>query len=69
MFIQSDVQNTLALAQQNDLMHVLSSSLSSSIHGHDMIKKDLILQLLSVVDTAIAFGSGEEFGEWDSFTW
>ena len=30
-FVQSDVQNTCALAQQNDLMHVLSSSLSPSI--------------------------------------
>ena len=56
-FIQSDVQHIRSLAKRTDILDILSRSLSPSIHGHDMIKKALILQLLSGVEKNLSTGT------------
>ena len=56
-FIQSDVQNIRSLAKRSDILDVLATSLSPSIHGHDMIKKALVLQLLSGVEKNLSNGT------------
>mmetsp|Transcript_3137 Transcript_3137/g.4179 ORF Transcript_3137/g.4179 Transcript_3137/m.4179 type:complete len:791 (-) Transcript_3137:377-2749(-) len=53
----SDVQNIRSLARREDILSVLSKSLSPSIHGHDMIKTALILQLLSGVEKNLDNGT------------
>ncbi len=56
-FVQSDVHNIRSLSKREDILSVLATSLSPSIHGHDMIKKALILQLLSGVEKNLPNGT------------
>ncbi len=56
-FIRSDVENIRSLAARSDILDILSRSLCPSIHGHDMIKKALILQLLSGVEKNLPNGT------------
>jgi DNA replication licensing factor MCM3 len=56
-FVQSDVQNIRALAKSSDILSILGRSLSPSIHGHDVIKKALVLQLLAGVEKNLANGT------------
>ncbi len=56
-FIEGDGQNIRKLARRKDILNILARSLSPSIHGHDMIKKALVLQLLSGVEKNLDSGT------------
>ena len=43
----SDIQQIKIISQRRDILHLLGRSTAPSIHGHEMIKQALALQLLS----------------------
>ena len=56
-WVNSDVQDIKSLAKRSDVLDVLARSLSPSIHGHEIIKKALVLQLLSGVEKNLDNGT------------
>ena len=56
-FLPEDVKNIRALAKRSDILDVLGKSLAPSIHGHNVIKKALALQLLSGVEKNLDNGT------------
>lgn len=46
-FSPHDVSTIRSLSKRNDILDVIGRSIAPSIHGHDIIKKSLALQLLS----------------------
>lgn len=57
VFTPNDVRTIRALAQRGDILDVLGRSICPSIHGHDVIKKALALQLLSGCEKNLANGT------------
>lgn len=53
----SDIRNIRLLSQRPDILTVLGRSISPSIHGHEVIKKALALQLLSGVEKNLENGT------------
>jgi DNA replication licensing factor MCM3 len=53
---QEDIKNIKIIAQRPDAFEVLSRSLANSIHGHDNIKKGLLLLLLGGQEKNLASG-------------
>lgn len=56
-FGPSDLSNIKTLGKQSNILDILARSLSPSIHGHDVIKKALVLQLLSGVEKNLPNGT------------
>jgi DNA replication licensing factor MCM3 len=54
---QEDIKNIKTIAQRADVFEVLSRSLANSIHGHDTIKKGLLLLLLGGQEKNLASGT------------
>lgn len=53
---QEDIKNIKTIAQRPDAFELLSRSLANSIHGHDNIKKGLLLLLLGGQEKNLASG-------------
>jgi DNA replication licensing factor MCM3 len=53
---QEDIRNIRNIAQRPDAFEILSRSLANSIHGHDNIKKGLLLLLLGGQEKNLASG-------------
>jgi DNA replication licensing factor MCM3 len=56
-FTKEDVSEIKALSKRSDILSILGRSVAPSIHGHDIIKKSLTLQLLSGVERNLANGT------------
>lgn len=56
-FTKEDVFEIKALSKRPDILSVLGRSVAPSIHGHEVIKKSLTLQLLSGVERNLANGT------------
>ncbi|ACI65847.1 predicted protein, partial [Phaeodactylum tricornutum CCAP 1055/1] len=56
-FHENDVPNIKELAAQPNILDVLGRSVAPSIHGHDIIKKALVLQLLAGVEKNLENGT------------
>lgn len=56
-YTREELEVIKSLAKRADILDVLARSLSPSIHGHDMIKKALVLQLLSGVEKNLPNGT------------
>lgn len=56
-FSVDDLKHIRELSTSSDILDVLGRSLAPSIHGHDMIKKALVLQLLSGVEKNLENGT------------
>jgi DNA replication licensing factor MCM3 len=56
-FEQADIRNIRQLATRRDILSILGRSISPSIHGHDIIKQALALQLLSGVEKNLENGT------------
>jgi DNA replication licensing factor MCM3 len=54
---QEDIKNIKIIAQRPDVFEVLSRSLANSIHGHDTIKKGLLLLLLGGQEKNLSSGT------------
>ena len=52
-----DITNIRELAKRDDILSVIGRSICPSIHGHDIIKKALALQLLSGVEKNLENGT------------
>jgi len=57
VFTPNDVRTIRALSQRDDILDVLGRSFCPSIHGHEVIKKALALQLLSGCEKNLANGT------------
>jgi len=57
VFDSRDVHEIRTLSKRNDILDVLARSIAPSIHGHDVIKKALVLQLLSGVERNLENGT------------
>jgi DNA replication licensing factor MCM3 len=56
-FQPNDVRTIRSLAKRSDILSVLGRSISPSIHGHNVIKKAIALQLLSGVEKNLKNGT------------
>lgn len=56
-FLPNDIRNIKLLSKRPDILNVLGRSISPSIHGHEVIKKALALQLLSGVEKNLENGT------------
>ena len=56
-FSPTDVESIRSLSERKDILNVLARSVAPSIHGHSIIKKALILQLLSGVEKNLENGT------------
>ena len=56
-FDTSDVKAIKELAERKDILNILGRSMAPSIHGHEIIKKALALQLLSGVEKNLENGT------------
>ncbi|KAL7537409.1 hypothetical protein ACHAXR_007802 [Thalassiosira sp. AJA248-18] len=57
VFTPNDVRTIRTLGKRSDILDVLGRSVCPSIHGHDVIKKALALQLLSGCEKNLANGT------------
>ena len=57
IFDSRDVHEIRTLSKRNDILDVLARSIAPSIHGHDVIKKALVLQWLSGVERNLENGT------------
>mmetsp|Transcript_19015 Transcript_19015/g.34389 ORF Transcript_19015/g.34389 Transcript_19015/m.34389 type:complete len:814 (+) Transcript_19015:235-2676(+) len=57
VFTPNDVRTIRSLGKRSDILDVLGRSVCPSIHGHDVIKKALALQLLSGCEKNLANGT------------
>lgn len=57
VFGPNDVRQIKELATHENVLQVLANSVAPSIHGHDMIKRALILQLLAGVEKNLENGT------------
>jgi len=57
VFTPNDVRTIRSLSKRADILEVLGRSVCPSIHGHDVIKKALALQLLSGCEKNLANGT------------
>jgi DNA replication licensing factor MCM3 len=56
-FEQADIRNIRMLSTRLDILNILGRSISPSIHGHEVIKKAIALQLLSGVEKNLENGT------------
>lgn len=57
VFTPNDVRTIRSLAKRSDILDILGRSVCPSIHGHDVIKQALALQLLSGCEKNLANGT------------
>ena len=56
-FSPQDVRTIRSLSKRDDILNILGRSIAPSIHGHNVIKKSLALQLLSGCEKNLANGT------------
>jgi len=56
-FSPQDIRTIRSLSKRDDILNVLGRSIAPSIHGHNVIKKSLALQLLSGCEKNLANGT------------
>ena len=56
-FSPEDIREIKSLGKRSDILNILGRSMAPSIHGHGVIKKALILQLLSGCEKNLANGT------------
>lgn len=53
----TDIQNIKKIAKRKNVVDLLSASLAPSIYGHELIKKAILLQLLSGIEKNLENGT------------